>query len=126
MLPSLLQNELTMVKNDRETTQKSLSAHNSRLALELEQVQEVMQKEVGRLQVELHQLTADLERSREQQSLQAHEVLRLQQELLVEHSHTSDLRTQLTHTQNSLSLEVGTREKLDQRYDQVATSVGGF
>ncbi|KAI0233591.1 hypothetical protein LSAT2_016181 [Lamellibrachia satsuma] len=110
-----LQNELTMVKNDRETTQKSLSAHNSRLALELEQVQEVMQKEVGRLQVELHQLTADLERSREQQSLQAHEVLRLQQELLVEHSHTSDLRTQLTHTQNSLSLEVGTREKLDQR-----------
>ena len=115
-----------MVKNDRETTQKSLSAHNSRLALELEQVQEVMQKEVGRLQVELHQLTADLERSREQQSLQAHEVLRLQQELLVEHSHTSDLRTQLTHAQNSLSLEVGTREKLDQRYDQVATSVGEF
>ncbi|KAK2178708.1 hypothetical protein NP493_532g00023 [Ridgeia piscesae] len=110
-----LQNELSMVKNEKETVQTSLSAHNSRLTLELEQVQEVMQKEVGRLQVELHQMTVDLERSREQQSLRRQEVLQLQQELLDEQSHISDLRTQLAHAHNSLTLEVGTREKLDQR-----------
>ena len=104
-----------MVKNEKETVQTSLSAHNSRLTLELEQVQEVMQKEVGRLQVELHQMTVDLERSREQQSLRRQEVLQLQQELLDEQSHISDLRTQLAHAHNSLTLEVGTREKLDQR-----------
>ena len=112
------------MKNDSETTNKTMSDHNRHLTLKLEQLQEMTQKEVGRLQVELQQTSSDLERSREQQSVRSQELLQLQQELFVEQTRMSDARTQLMHAQNSLALEVGTREKLDQRYGSMTSSVG--
>ena len=110
--------QVTNLTSQLDVTTQDLTARNEHLASELKQQAEDAEKECEKLTLQAQQLSVELEKSHELIALKNQDALKLQQDILSLEEKLREATSQLKQAQESLNIELETREKLDHRYDE--------